>query len=53
MGLLVLFLSAWGITALLTSFTRFGHGGPQLQVILMISDGMGTCSGIKMLLDAI
>ncbi|SCZ89682.1 BZ3500_MvSof-1268-A1-R1_Chr9g10554 [Microbotryum saponariae] len=43
-GLLSLLLIAWTTTALLTLGTRFGHSGPKMNVILMISDGMGPAS---------
>ncbi|GAA5872362.1 hypothetical protein JCM16303_004491 [Sporobolomyces ruberrimus] len=43
LGLISLLGFAWGATQFLTMFTRF-NGSPKVQVILMISDGMGPAS---------
>ncbi|GAA5977220.1 hypothetical protein JCM5350_003260 [Sporobolomyces pararoseus] len=42
-GFSSLLLFAWSSTEVLTRFTRFG-GAPKIQVILMISNGMGPAS---------
>ncbi|KAK4057298.1 vacuolar alkaline phosphatase [Microbotryomycetes sp. JL221] len=43
-GIVSLFVIAWLTTTLLSLGTRFGRTGPRIQVILMISDGMGPAS---------
>ncbi|KAI5479351.1 hypothetical protein MNV49_003685 [Pseudohyphozyma bogoriensis] len=43
-GLVLMLIGAWGISQLLALGTRFGHGGPKINVILMVSDGMGPAS---------
>jgi len=43
-GLVSLLTLAWTVTWVLSLGTRFGGQDPKLQVILMISDGMGACS---------
>ncbi|GAA6043897.1 hypothetical protein JCM8097_004295 [Rhodosporidiobolus ruineniae] len=44
LGVLALLTIAWGGTTLLSLGTRFGSGGVRIQVVLMISDGMGPAS---------
>ncbi|GAA5897799.1 hypothetical protein JCM6882_000100 [Rhodosporidiobolus microsporus] len=44
LGLLALLTFAYGATTLLALGTRFGGKGVRMQVILMISDGMGPAS---------
>ncbi|KAL8283576.1 hypothetical protein RQP46_005679 [Phenoliferia psychrophenolica] len=44
LGLLSLLITAWAVSQLLALGTRFGHGGPRINVILAISDGMGPAS---------
>ncbi|GAA5839130.1 hypothetical protein JCM11251_003684 [Rhodosporidiobolus azoricus] len=44
LGLLALLTFAYGATTLLALGTRFGGKGVKMQVILMISDGMGPAS---------
>ncbi|GAA5899078.1 hypothetical protein JCM8208_002998 [Rhodotorula glutinis] len=43
-GLLALLAGGWTLTYLASLSTRFGGQAPKLQVILMISDGMGPAS---------
>ncbi|GAA5851701.1 hypothetical protein JCM8547_001179 [Rhodosporidiobolus lusitaniae] len=46
LGLLGLLVLAYGATTLLSLGTRFGGGKVRMQVILMISDGMGPASEV-------
>ncbi|GAA6018024.1 hypothetical protein JCM10207_002744 [Rhodosporidiobolus poonsookiae] len=44
LGLLVLLTLAYATTVLFSLGTRWGGGAPRMQVVLMISDGMGPAS---------
>ncbi|KAM0789355.1 hypothetical protein ACM66B_000186 [Microbotryomycetes sp. NB124-2] len=44
LGAIALVVFAWLATTVLSLGTRFGRTGPRVQVILMISDGMGPAS---------